>query len=232
MATANHRLDKDTLDEDEAAYNNLLQIADFHPANPQYVLDKGRAAGDGLRHPALRRSRGGQSLRRGARCRSRRRAGVSRLHRRRANASRSAVRPRQRSIAVVGHQEEIRTQEVHGPQAEGLTPARARRMGMRRLRNSPSPQHRGVEFAHISRRPTAEAGWYCPSGLRRLGRDAGLGRASGRAGQITGRDHQGADTADRSHRQRSRGFEAELSRINTALAHCGIVGITDEFHST
>ena len=25
-------------------------------------------------------------------------------------------------------------------------------------------------------------------------------------------------------------FEAELSRINTALAHCGIVGIADEFH--
>ena len=44
MATANRRLEKDTLDEDEAAYNNLLQIADFRPANPQYVLDKGRAA--------------------------------------------------------------------------------------------------------------------------------------------------------------------------------------------
>jgi hypothetical protein len=25
-------------------------------------------------------------------------------------------------------------------------------------------------------------------------------------------------------------FEAELQRINTALAHCGIVGIADEFH--
>ena len=44
MATPSRRLEPEVLADDESAFNNLLKINDYRPANPAFALDIGRTA--------------------------------------------------------------------------------------------------------------------------------------------------------------------------------------------
>jgi hypothetical protein len=44
MATPSRRLEPEVLADDESAFNNLLSISNYQPANPAFALDNGRTA--------------------------------------------------------------------------------------------------------------------------------------------------------------------------------------------